>query len=230
MRKIFNPSLSVYQKIQIFITFILQLSLGGAFLWAAIKGEWLIAFVSIFALLVMILPFIIAKNSFHLVLPVEFEFVIVVFIYASLFLGEVGGYYDRFWWWDTVLHGGVGFAMAFAGFLYLFILYKNRLLNLSPWLFALFSFSFSMALGAMWEIFEFSMDTFLGMNMQRTETGVVDTMLDLIVNAIGAFIASLLAYEFIRQEKSGKREHSKLFRILVSKFSKENPKLFKNNT
>ena len=48
-------------------------------------------------------------------IPPEFEAWSVVFIYASLFLGEVKGYYARFWWWDLLLHTGSGLLLGTLG-------------------------------------------------------------------------------------------------------------------
>jgi len=61
------------------------------------------------------------ERGYKIYLPVEFEIIIIVFLYATLFLGEVHGYYDKFWWWDLVLH--TSSALAF-GFMILYVLYK----------------------------------------------------------------------------------------------------------
>ncbi len=220
--RILGKDLTSAEKFQLFLIFLLQASLAGAALWALFGEQWITLFVSLFALGSTLIPFIFLKQHYGLVFPVEFEFAIVAFIYASLFLGEVGGYYDRFWWWDMVLHGASGFALGFAGFLILYVLYVSGKIMVGPFLFALFTFSFALSLGALWEIFEFTMDTFLDMNMQRRETGVIDTMLDLVVDAIGAFIAAVLGFEFIRQKQKGVSGRNP-FHFLVSKFFKRNP-------
>jgi len=74
-------------------------------------------------------------------------------------------------------------------------------------------------MGAVWEIFEFSMDQLLGANMQKN--GLTDTMWDLIVNGGGAIIASTVGYIYI---KTGQIP---IFNNLINKFIKNNPKLFK---
>ena len=64
-------------------------------------------------------------------------------------------------------------------------------IKISPYFVAFFAFCFSMTVGVMWEFFEFSMDWFFGLDMQKDWIvpdiiGIVDTMKDLIVNFIGA--------------------------------------------
>ncbi len=216
-------SLTFWEKIQVGTSFFLLLTLVGAIVWSALNFQWLTLFISVLAFIASTVPFIWLKKRYHLFLPVEFQFAVVLFVYASLFLGELG-FYERFWWWDMVLHTGSGFAIGFLGFLILLLLHLKGKFSVSPYLFAFFTFSFALSLGALWEIFEFAIDVFFDTNMQRRETGVVDTMNDLILDAIGALIASVFAYEYINHEK---KDHQRpmLFRYLVVKFLKKNPKI-----
>jgi uncharacterized membrane protein YjdF len=63
---------------------------------------------------------------------------------------------------------------------------------MNPGFVALFAFVFAIALGTLWEIFEFAMDQIFGLEMQKPmfgdPSGLTDTMWDMIVNAIGAGI------------------------------------------
>jgi len=72
--------------------------------------------------------------------------------------------------------------------------------TLKPGFVALFSFSFALAMGAVWEIFEFSMDASIGFNMQRTDTGVFDTMSDLIVDTLGALFVCIAGYFYLKKD------------------------------
>jgi hypothetical protein len=66
---------------------------------------------------------------------------------------------------------------------------------------ALFSFCFALSLGALWEIFEFGMDSFLDLGMQKNS--LVDTMWDLIVDTVGAAVVSLSGYFYVKYKKRG---------------------------
>ena len=74
-------------------------------------------------------------------------------------------------------------------------------------------------MGGIWEIFEFGMDSFFGLNMQKS--GLVDTMWDLVVDTIGALVISLLGYFYL------KRGDSLIFDRVIHRFVKRNPQLFK---
>jgi len=205
------------EKVELAVSFFIRISILVALVGAIISFNWTIVFVSALTLLLVFLPSIIERNfKFHL--PAEFEILVVTFIYASLVLGEVYGYYTRFWWWDLVLHMGSGVALGFIGFLTLYLLYDEKKIKAKPITIAIFSFSFALAIGAIWEMFEFSMDSLFGFAMQKG--GLVDTMWDLIVDAGGALFASTLGFIYI---KTGEM---RLFGGMVRKFIEENPKFF----
>lgn len=183
------------ERITPIITLLLRVALVIAALLALWTSNWTTLFAAVGALGLTYVPRVLA-GSFRVNLPLQFEAVIAVFLYASIFLGEVGDYYNKFWWWDTVLHAGSAFAFGFAGFLILFLLQSRKKLQASPFLTSLFAFSFGLAIGALWEIFEFAMDSLFGLNMQKS--GLRDTMSDLIVDTLGAGIASFIGYIYLR--------------------------------
>ena len=84
-------------------------------------------------------------------------------------------------------------------------------MKLSPAFVSLFAFCFAVTLGVFWEVYEFTFDGILGINMQKfmLEDGtqligraaLFDTMKDLIVDMVGAFIVSLSGYFFMNEEK-----------------------------
>ena len=213
-----KSELDIADKIQISISLVLKVSLVAAILGEILSGRWWLLFLTSLVLLSTFLPSIITRN-YKIVLPVEFELIITLFIYASMFLGEIKGYYTKFLWWDLVLHAGSGLISGFLGFLIVYVFYSRKKVIMSPIFVALFSFCFAIALGSVWEMFEFIMDSFLGFNMQKT--GLVDTMWDLILDSCGAIIASVTGYFYV---KGG---DSLVFDRLVRKFIKRNPHLFK---
>jgi hypothetical protein len=76
---------------------------------------------------------------------------------------------------------------------------------------AIFAFSFALAIGALWEVYEFSFDGLLGLNMQKFafadgtlmqgRDALADTMKDLIVDALGALGTSIMGYISIKFKK-----------------------------
>lgn len=207
-------------RVHRWLTLFLQFTLFIGVVLAAFQGRWLAALLTAGIILVTMLPLILGRR-FAVQIPPEFEVLAVVFVYASLFLGEVHGYYVRFWWWDAVLHAGSGFLLGILGFLLVYVLneHKNVDMHMRPRFVALFAFMFAVGMGALWEIFEFAMDQFFGLNMQKS--GLIDTMWDLIVDTVGAAIISLLGWGYL-----GKSGSSSFLERWIGAFVAANPRLF----
>ena len=70
---------------------------------------------------------------------------------------------------------------------------------------------FAIMLGVFWEVYEFAFDGLLGLNMQKfmLESGeqligraaLADTMEDLIVDMLGAFVMSVIGYISLKYKK-----------------------------
>ena len=196
------------------ITILLRLALLIVGVFAIFGGRWSVVFAAVGALVLSYIPQLLASQM-KVKLPLQFQFIITLFLYASIFLGEVGDYYERFWWWDVVLHAGSAFAFGFVGFLTLYLLYMRHKITASPFLISIFAFSFGLAIGTLWEVFEFAMDQLFGLNMQKN--GLRDTMWDLIIDAVGAGIASIIGYIYLRYEVRDP------FDTFISWFLRENP-------
>ena len=193
---LFGNSTSVWERGQRFFSNLLRFSLIAAAGTAALEAQWMILFVSALAFAVTFLPAILARNL-DLHLPMEFELFLTVFIYAAIFLGEIKSFYAKFWWWDLGLHALSGIALGFTGFVILYTLYQRSRISATAFSIALFSFSFGLALGTVWEIFEFAMDSLFGLNMQKT--GLRDTMWDLIVDGLGSFLTASIGFVYIKR-------------------------------
>ncbi len=210
-----NDAEKIYEKVQVVFTIIMQLIFVLSFALGVFWRNWVAAFISLVAMVSIWLPiFFIKKRKIHI--PISFTFFATLFIYASLFFGEIRDFYFRFWWWDSLLHFTSGIALGFVGFLIIYSLYQNGPLKSNPGIVALFSFCFALSLGALWEIFEFAMDSFFGLNMQKS--GLVDTMWDLIMDALGAFLVSLAGYFYIKYDKRG----IGIFRYYLTSYLKKN--------
>lgn len=210
------------EKIIIGMSFIFRILLIYAFALGIWYNHWITMFISLAALLLTFLPSMIAHN-YKIRLPSEFVLVITIFIYLTLILGETKEYYLKYWWWDNLLHTFAGISFGFIGFLIVFSLFKAGKINTKPIFLILFAFCFALSIGVLWEIFEFNMDNIVHTNMQRHETGIFDTMNDLIEDTLGALFTSLIGYFYLRGVKG-----SGIFHGLVVKFVNHNPHLFKN--
>lgn len=125
-------------------------------------------FLCLLTLALLIAPSLIQINL-KIELPTALEITILIFIFAAEILGEIHSYYLIFPFWDTVLHTLNGFLMAAIGFALIDLFNRSDRfsIKMSPYFVAFFAFCFSMTVGVLWEFFEFSMDWFFGMDMQK---------------------------------------------------------------
>ncbi|MGI6107523.1 MAG: hypothetical protein ACOX8B_06270 [Lachnospiraceae bacterium] len=117
------------------------------------------------------------ETSMKIEIPPLFEGIIYCFIFAAEILGEVNHSYVLIPGWDTMLHTLNGFLCAAVGFslVDLFNRHSERI-DLSPIYLTLVAFCFSMTVGVFWEFFEYFMDQFFFLDMQK----------DFIVKNIGS--------------------------------------------
>ena len=156
----------------------------GAGVWT---GRFTASFVALGTLMLTLAPIFFARR-FHIYVPRGFMGMIILFIFATLFLGEVDDFYERYWWWDLALHGGSAIGFGLIGFVAMFMLFQGDRFAAPPLAIGLFAFCFAMSIGGLWEIFEYLMDQAFGTNMQKS--GIDDTMGDLMVDALGGFIGA----------------------------------------
>lgn len=206
------------------------------------SGAYENIFLCVLTLILFLVPSFIEKRI-HIDIPDTLETIMLLFIFSAEILGEIKEYYILFPYWDTILHTINGFLAAAIGFSLIDILNKNDrfTISLSPVFVALVAFCFSMTIGVVWEFFEFGMDQFFGMDMQKDtyltafqsvllnpneynipikvnvdsvtvngqpwkayiDLGLIDTMMDLLVNFIGATVFSIFGYFYIKHRGKG---------------------------
>ncbi len=133
-----------------------------------LNGNYENVFLCVLTLVLFFVPSFIQLN-YHIKLPDTLEVIILLFIFAAEILGEIHAYYILFPFWDTMLHTLNGFLAAAIGFSMVDILNRNERFSfaLSPTFMAIVAFCFSMTIGVMWEFFEFTMDWFFRLDMQK---------------------------------------------------------------
>lgn len=161
---------------------------------ALISQNWNMVFLATVVFGLTLMPFVFQSWA-DIHIPNGFVSAILVFIMMTIFLGEVGDFYERYWWWDIVLHTGSAIGFSMIGMVIVLALLRGDRLAAPPYMLAIMAFSFAVAIGAVWEIFEYAMDQIFGLNMQKS--GLDDTMEDLIVDSAGAFIGAVAGYFYL---------------------------------
>lgn len=191
--------MSKTQRIILSLSYIMRFLLLAEIVFSIVSQNWLALFLSTLGFILTFTQNIIEKN-YKITLPLEFEFLLIFFIFGTLYLGEGRRYYDLYWWWDIMLHTLSGIILGILGFLMVYILNQEKKIkvNLAPGFVALFTFMFAVAIGAIWEITEFLIDITFDANTQKGNT---DTMTDLIVDTLGALFVSILGYFYMKKVK-----------------------------
>lgn len=178
-----------------------------------VKSDYVLMLVQcILGVVAMLMPSFL-KKKLRLEIPSSMIFLYTIFLYCAIYLGEVKSFYYQVPHWDTILHTFSGAMLGALGFSFVTLLNKNEKvqMNLSPLFVVAFSFCFAVTLGVFWEIYEFTFDGILGLNMQKfaLENGnlllgraaLTDTMKDLIVDCLGAFIMCIIGYISLKYKK-----------------------------
>lgn len=157
------------------------------------------------AVVVMFIPSMLQKR-FCIAIPNYMYVLYFVFLYCAVYLGEIRNFYFIFPQWDAMLHTFSGAMLGALGFSLVSILNDQKLIpmSLSPFFLALFALCFAVFCGVLWEIYEYTLDGILGLNMQKfaLEDGTAlagrlaleDTMEDLIVDTLGALAVCIAGY------------------------------------
>lgn len=122
-----------------------------------------------------------------------------VYVFLASDLGSCVGLYDILTWWDMLMHGVFGFLCSLTIFVLIMLWGGERL---SPAGVMVIIFMFTLGVAAMWEIWEYAVDSITGGDSQRVaesmalgKSPVADTMEDIIIAIAGiaAFYVALFA-------------------------------------
>ena len=122
------------------------------------------------SLLTLILFFLLEylEKLFKLELSFSLKLLLVVFIFSAQVFGEILNFYFVIPFWDNILHFIAGFISSCFGFsiIYYWSLKCNKD-KIPLFISFIFLICFSISISVLWEFFEFSMDSYLGFDMQK---------------------------------------------------------------
>lgn len=135
------------------------------------------------------LPYILEK-LFKIKIDSSTKTIYIIFIFMSHFLGVVCDFYGKIAWFDKFTHWLSGILTAYISILLLKYLKvynkKSKVFNI------LFIIAFTLMIASLWEMFEFTSSICFHLDPQRVkETGVTDTMMDMIVAFLGSILYSI---------------------------------------
>ncbi len=187
-----------FETVQYNLSIVLKVLMGLLIIISAFRQEMFLVIVTAVVLFLSFVPAIISK-SYKIRLPIEIDLLVTVLLYLHYVLGEYSHFYLKYSWWDLFLHGGNSLLLGLAGFILAYGLLLTSRITAKPFFIALFSLSFAVFIGVLWEIFEFLMDYFFGFTMQKS--GLVDTMTDLMMDVAGGFVISFLGFLYMKKKR-----------------------------
>lgn len=179
------------------ISWLMKLLMIGLLPYEAYKGEYLFIIAIIASVVLSLIPSIVQRN-YRITLPFELDLLITLSIFSNTFLGDGLNFYRKVWLWDKILHVYGSSVISILAFLITYTLHYTRKVRLSIPLIGFFTVIFTMAVGGLWEIGEFTVDSLFG---KHTQDGLSDTMWDMINDLIGGFIIAIIGMVYVRYSK-----------------------------
>lgn len=208
--------LKTMPKSELILWTVIRLCIVGWFFYEIFNASTKDAFQALFSLIFTFLwdMFqIFGGKSFIKNVSSHAQTALTVFILFGSLVGTKFKFYIDLEWYDLTLHLLSGAISAWFGYDFAFIV-QGKKRPLSPALAALFALGFSFFIAVGWEFFEFSMDTLHGTNLQmsspNSDSGLIDTMTDLIACAVGtvpsAILTALQRNGYIGRNRKVRRE------------------------
>ncbi|HOI59399.1 MULTISPECIES: hypothetical protein [unclassified Methanoculleus] len=173
----------------IYLTYFIQ----GLILLAAASsitaGEYFLGFSAGFAFLLTMAPTLMTRNL-RLCLPWEVNLFVAVSLYLHV-MGHVAGYYISLApYYDKLTHLVSSATIALIAFFIVALADRRGEVRLTIPVAVVFILITTLAAGAAWEIYEFVADEVFDTGLQHGNT---DTMVDLIMDLVGAAIVAVFA-------------------------------------
>ena len=177
--------------------------LRGAILVTAIvaagSGDVLYGMYCLAALGLTTLLATLAKHA-EVTSPIAIDVVLLGLLVLDMTLGTMAGLYLSWPWYDKILHFGSSTVIGLLGFLAIYIAHVTGRIRFHRWLDGLAILLVTLGLGAIWEIGEYAVDTAFGRATQGAPglAALDDTMIDLMLDAMGAVVAAILGPLYMR--------------------------------
>ena len=188
------------------VSFIMQVQMDSYFI---------VSLTAVVALVITYIPSVLHQRKI-VVFTIRLQEFVAIFTVMAMFFGEILDFYERFVWWDTMLHLFSGIMLSFVGLSLFSSLSKinSNSVQYKPVVSIVFAVLFAIACGALWEIIEFAGDSLLGMNMQRWQSvtieesisnlsnpGLINTMKDIICDVVGSLCSVPFMFPFKKVNK-----------------------------
>ena len=211
-------------KAQLAFWLIVRISMIVCAAYSFIHGDLVMGFESVFCFIFTHLwdMFqVFGNGSFIEEVPPLSQTMLNLIIFIGIVFGSYFGLFDKISWFDNFMHVLSGFVCAVFGYDFACIIQRKKG-ECAATLAAIFALMFALSIAVSWEFYEFLMDTLHGTNLQLAKEGaetamfdlakyngeygyigLVDTMVDMMMNAAGGIIGMIFMI-VIRNRKKKK--------------------------
>lgn len=195
------------RKIELLVKWFLRIIIVASLIYTMFIKHWV---GTAGGSIVLVLTFIVDYIN-HKFLKIDYTITATVYFYCifSLVMGNMWNFYDKIEWWDLLMHILSGIILGIIGNV---ILSKNlRKIEVKKVLRFFFIVGMACIGGVVWEIYEFAIDSLFNLNTQiAKESGITDTMWDLIMDLIGGIVIAMYFLLYNKKCNNFKRYNSKI--------------------
>ena len=210
----------IFKRILSFIVLILAIATMVALFYVKKEKMRVRLFFSLLQYIAMSIVLIsprLLKKFANIEVPVEVHISVTAFAFLGLVLGDGLNFYGKIGWWDSLLHFTSGIILSFiALWLLQMLILRRKYLFMHRALLYIFVVAFSLAVGAVWELCEYTVDDIFHTNNQQYmatirativssddeplegHDALADTMKDLALDLAGAIL--VVCYECSKKE------------------------------
>lgn len=219
--KIKKDPINKIPKAQLVFWIIVRIAMIICATYSFVTGDVVMGFESVFCFIFTHLwdMFqIFGNGSFIEDVPPLSQTMLNIIIFVGIVIGSYMGFFDSIFWFDNMMHILSGFVCAVFGYDFAVIIQRKKG-TCAPTLAAIFALMFALSIAVSWEFYEFLMDTLHGTNLQLAKEGaetamfdlskynneygylgLVDTMTDMMMNAVGG-LAGMVFMIILRNRK-----------------------------
>lgn len=177
----------------IYFEIIFYILLVAYLIYGIINKDIILLYSTVLTAITLALPRAICKIA-KIKLSPFLNFIIVGFIFISMFLAKVNNFY-AIPHWDTFLHILSGILTFILGYLLFLYLNNYKTDNVNSLVIVVFALLFGIASTAVWEMWEFFTDQTFGLTAQ---VSLFDTMKDIITGSIFPLVLSPFLNRFLK--------------------------------
>jgi len=184
-----------------YLTYIMQALIILTAVYSFHIGYYAGTFFGLVAVGLSLIPTLVHRKV-HIVVPWEVTFLIALTLFLHIAGYSYYWYVDFYPYYDKFVRMIASMTVALLGFLAVLIIMRiSNGLQFKPWHIFFFIIIFTLAFGALWEIWEFTLNSLAGAYMtEPLQQNNTDTMLDLIADLGGGILIAVLGTLYLKRK------------------------------